>query len=139
MSKLHASASFKFTFMVEFVTAKANSSCGKQELKVLSECERCPRQELVSCGLTPCSCCLSQLRPDMAAKLFTKIVFSQDVVVVCHMKGLGLKILRTVILHCLLHLLPWKQSKMATKQLFLKSHTVKEKCKEVHYCCNFEP
>ena len=22
---------------------------------------------------------------------------------------------------------------------FLKSHTVKEKCKEVHYCCNFEP
>ncbi|KAL8602208.1 hypothetical protein ACOMHN_022721 [Nucella lapillus] len=26
--------------------AKANTSCGKQEMKVLSDCQRCPRQEL---------------------------------------------------------------------------------------------
>ncbi|XP_076465944.1 uncharacterized protein LOC143297449 [Babylonia areolata] len=26
--------------------AKANSSCGKQEMKVLSACEKCPREEL---------------------------------------------------------------------------------------------
>ena len=32
----------------EYVAAKANSSCGKLEMKVLSECQRCPRQELVS-------------------------------------------------------------------------------------------
>ena len=48
---------------IEFVAAKANSSCGKQEMKVLSECQRCPRQELVSSNrFTHKACSLSVRR-----------------------------------------------------------------------------